>query len=94
MHTVENFMKKTFLLLWVALLPAANLAGQTDVPSVLLHYPELILHNGKILTVDENFQIAEAVAIRDGVFLAVGTTRKSSACGDLRRERLIWGGKP
>jgi len=26
--------------------------------------PELILHNGKIVTVDEDFRIAEAVSIR------------------------------
>ena len=37
---------------------------------------DLILVNGKILTVDRNFSIAEAVAIKDGVFIAVGTDRE------------------
>ncbi|MCH8269059.1 MAG: amidohydrolase family protein [Acidobacteria bacterium] len=46
-----------------------------DVPSKLLVYPEIILHNGKVLTVDEQFSIVQAVAIRDGRFLEVGTNR-------------------
>jgi predicted amidohydrolase YtcJ len=37
-------------------------------------YPDTAFINGKIITVDANFSIAEAVAIRDGRFLAVGTT--------------------
>lgn len=35
--------------------------------------PELILHNGRITTLDETRPAAEAVAIRDGRFLAVGS---------------------
>ncbi|MDA2933206.1 amidohydrolase family protein [Acidobacteria bacterium AH-259-D05] len=35
--------------------------------------PDLVLLNGKIVTVDEDFSIAEAVAIKDGKFVAVGT---------------------
>ena len=34
---------------------------------------DLILMNGKIITVDEEFNIAEAVAVKDGKFVAVGT---------------------
>ncbi|MEE8349506.1 MAG: amidohydrolase family protein [Acidobacteriota bacterium] len=34
---------------------------------------DTILYNGKILTVDESFSIAEAVAVRDDQILAVGT---------------------
>ena len=34
---------------------------------------DTILHNGKILTVDEQFTIAEAVAVRNDEFVAVGT---------------------
>src|SRR5688500_14259004 len=33
---------------------------------------DLILHNGKVVTVDEAFTIATAVAVRDGKILAVG----------------------
>ena len=54
----------------------ASVSAQTDIPPELIRYPDTILHNGKILTVDGNFGIAEAVAIRDGVFLAVGTNQE------------------
>ena len=33
----------------------------------------MILHNGKIITVDRNFSITQGVAIRDGKFVAVGS---------------------
>ena len=34
---------------------------------------DTVLYNGKILTVDKDFHIVQAVAIRDGKFVAVGT---------------------
>ncbi len=37
-------------------------------------HPDTVLFNGKIVTVDEDFSIAEAVAIKDGKFVAVGST--------------------
>jgi len=40
------------------------------------NFPELILYNGKIITVDENFSIAEALAIKWDKFTAVGTTNE------------------
>lgn len=33
----------------------------------------LIIHNAKIYTVDDNFTIAEAMAINDGKIIAIGT---------------------
>lgn len=36
--------------------------------------PDTILHNGKIVTVDDTFTIAEAVAVTGGAFTAVGTS--------------------
>jgi len=36
---------------------------------------DMVLRGGKILTVDHHFSIVEAVAIRDGHFVAVGTDR-------------------
>ncbi len=44
-----------------------------QVPAELIEYPELILHNGTVLTVDDNDTVAQAVALRDGEFLAVGS---------------------
>src|SRR6266487_6954263 len=43
---------------------------------------DLILHNGKIVTVDSQFTIQQAVAIRSGVIVAVG-----SGASVLRTER-------
>ena len=37
-------------------------------------YPDMILVNGRIITVDKHFSVAEAVAIQDDRFIAVGTT--------------------
>src|SRR5438874_10889752 len=36
---------------------------------------DLILHNGKIVTVDSNFSIQQAIAIKDGKIAAVGTNQ-------------------
>src|SRR3984893_8410709 len=38
--------------------------------------PDLILHNGKIATQDDHRSLVEAAAIRDGKFLAAGTSRE------------------
>lgn len=40
---------------------------------ILMNYADLILVNGKVLTVDQNFSIAEAIAVRDGRVLATGS---------------------
>jgi predicted amidohydrolase YtcJ len=42
-------------------------------PSAQAPAPDLILTNGKIITVDERFTIAQAVAIRGDRFIAVGS---------------------
>jgi predicted amidohydrolase YtcJ len=55
-------------------LAAVALPARAQVPPELIAYPDLILINGKIVTVDPDFTVAEAVAARDGRFLAIGTT--------------------
>src|SRR2546425_12600525 len=59
--------------------PAAH--GQAGLPAAVLHYPELVLLNGKVVTVDDRFSISEAIAIRDGTVLALGTSLESRALG-------------
>jgi len=61
--------KAIFLIMFLSLVLAPAL---TQASSLVLHYPDIILYNGKVVTVDKNFNIAQAVAIRDGKFLAVG----------------------
>lgn len=46
------------------------------VRAEVLHHPDLILINGKIVTVDEKFSIQQAVAIRDEKIFAVGSTSR------------------
>lgn len=59
---------------------------------------DLILHNGKIHTVDRSNPLAEAVAVKDGLFAAVGTDKeimalrgKGTKVIDLKRRTVIPG---
>ncbi len=73
-------MKTRILLAIAASALTATAAAQTaQVPAELLAYPNLVLVNGQVLTVDAQFTVAEAVAVRDGRILAVGST------ADIRR---------
>ncbi len=66
-------IKKTILLvLFFSLVLVPALTGAS---SLVAHYPNTILYNGKVVTVDKNFSIAQALAIRDGKFLAVGSSK-------------------
>ena len=53
------------ILLWVCT------SCSSAVPDALA--PDMVLHGGKIVTVDESFSIAQAVAIKDGRIVAVGS---------------------
>src|SRR5436190_518641 len=60
--------------------------------------PELLLYNGKVVTVDGRFSIAQAVAIRGGKFVAVGSNdevrrlaRASTRSIDLRGRTVVPG---
>src|SRR5438094_9702823 len=59
----EALMKKVFLLVFLAM-----------VPKVWGQIADSVLLNGKVLTVDPQFSIQEAIAIRDGKISAVGKT--------------------
>jgi len=48
--------------------------AQQGIDPRVLAYADMVLYNGKVLTADDNFTIVEAVAVRDGKFLARGTT--------------------
>ena len=55
--------------------------------------PDLILSNGKIITVDDRFSIAQAVAVRGDRIVAVGTNQEitrlagpNTCCQRRRRE--------
>jgi predicted amidohydrolase YtcJ len=50
--------------------------------------PEIVLTNGKVVTVDERFSIAQAVAIADGRITAVGTSKEIEALGGRTTRRI------
>lgn len=59
------------LALPLAAIPSGGVAASSA--SAADRSAELVLHNGKIVTVDAGMTVTQAVAIRDGRFLAVGT---------------------
>jgi predicted amidohydrolase YtcJ len=64
------------------LLFAVLAALTTAVPAFGQDAPELLLVNGKIVTVDDYFSIEEAIAIRGGRILAVGSDSELRAMAD------------
>jgi predicted amidohydrolase YtcJ len=54
---------------------------------------DTILCNGKVLTVDEDFSIAEAVAIKDGLIAAVGTNDQISKWWGTKSKEIDLAGK-
>jgi predicted amidohydrolase YtcJ len=55
--------------------------------------PDLILHNGNIITIDDRRPRAQAVAIADGRFLAVGDNAKVRALATARTKKFDLAGK-
>jgi predicted amidohydrolase YtcJ len=55
--------------------------------------PDLILANGKIITVDERFSIAQAVAIRGDRFVATGTNQEINQLAGPNTRRIDLKGK-
>ncbi|MBI4484241.1 MAG: amidohydrolase family protein [Acidobacteria bacterium] len=67
----KNFASWMFMI-GLGVLSGLSQAQQTSLPPELVAYPDLVLHNGKIITADDQASVVSAVAIRDGKFLAVG----------------------
>lgn len=72
--TIRNSL--VTMLLAVFTLTTQSAQAQSGVPDELIHYPEFIFYNGQVLTADadQDFTIAEAVAVRGNRILAVGTS--------------------
>ena len=84
-------MGQTFFRVTLALLGAALLVE--SAPPLAAQQPtDVILHNGKVLTVDSKFSTAEAVAVRDGdysdltgsavVMITAGVNEKAGGATD------------
>ncbi len=48
--------------------------AQQNIDPRVLAYADMVFYNGKILTADDQFTIVQAAAVRDGKFLARGST--------------------
>ncbi len=76
---MKHSIRSLFFVVSLALLRLPALA-QT-MPQLLVSYPDMILHNGKIVTMDDKSTstnpgtITQAVAIRDGKILTVGNNQ-------------------
>lgn len=74
-------MKKTAFLLFLLVVVAGQALAQS-LPPELVRYPDTILHNGKIVAMDDKTTsrnpgtTVEALAIRDGKILALGSNAK------------------
>ena len=75
MHRI-NYSLCGIGLICLLAISVGRLAAQQSTPPA-----DMILHNGKILTVDSNFTIAEAIAIRGNQVAAVGTNQQILALG-------------
>ena len=90
MNKIGLHFRQAFLLLMVCLFTPGPVGAQSpgSLPSEVIAYADLVVYNGKILTADEQFTIAEAVAIRDGKFLAVGENQRILAMAGPQTRRV------
>src|SRR6185295_14533178 len=84
-------MKRPVLNLSIAMLFV--LAGTSAILLAQQSPPDLIFTNGKIITVDERFSIAQAVAIRGARVLAVGTNQEIAQLAGPNTRRIDLKGK-
>ncbi len=77
-------------LLMLFCLAVGSAWGQSaqDLPAEVIAYADIIFYNGKVLTTDENFTIEEAAAIRNGKFLAVGSSERILAMAGPNTRRV------
>lgn len=80
---------------WLGIVAAlsAGLAAAADIPPSLINYADLVLYDGKVLTVDEAFTVTEAVAVRDGRILATGDSSDMLALAGPDTERVHLAGR-
>jgi len=69
------------------------LASPTYAQQADLGSPDLVLINGKILTMDDKSSVVEAVAIRDGKLLATGSSARVKSMASARTRVLDLAGK-
>ena len=53
---------------------SAAAIAQTNIPPEVVAYPDVVFHNGSVITVDEKFSIAQAIAVRGNKVFKVGSS--------------------
>jgi ABC-type xylose transport system permease subunit len=88
-HTVKSFIFKMLPLAGVLFIAGglSLLRGQQQ------QAPDVILTNGKIITVDDRFSVAQAIAIRGKRFVAVGTNADITRLAGPNTHKIDLGGK-
>ncbi len=79
-----------FLLLTVLFFTLGSVEAQSpgSLPAEVLAYADMVFYNGKVITADQGFTIAEAVATRDGKFLALGNSQSILAMAGPSTRRI------
>lgn len=71
-------------------------SAQSQYPDAVLHFADLVLYNGSVLTADRDdtsFSVHEAVAVRDGKILAVGDSTTIVAMAGTKTRKIDLDGK-
>src|SRR5436190_20487554 len=66
-----------------------SMIGCTSSPPTSSGYADLIVHHAKIISVDRNFGIYEAIAIEDGRILALGPDEEIFKLAQPGKTRII-----
>jgi len=74
--TKRHFPLIAIVCIVLILVSGSGVRAQQDLPPEVLAYADMVLYNGKVLMADDKFTIVEAVAIREGKIMAVGTTNR------------------
>ena len=69
----------------------SQVAAQTGKGMVI--FADAVYHNGKIVTVDERFSVSQALAVRDGKIMAVGSNSEILALAGPKTLQLDLKGK-
>lgn len=76
-------IKKALILLLISLLTVSGFtSGSLDKVNADSGAPDTIYYNGKVITMEENEALAEAVAVKDGKIISVGTDEEINALQD------------
>lgn len=86
-----TMQKQVMVLLAALVMLISNPAGAQ--PQILMNYADLIMLNGKILTIDNDFTITEAIAVRDGLVLATGSNADMLALAGPETEQVDLNGR-